>query len=392
MALWTTHTHAGDDFLDACQGKYGGREVDLVDYYRRSSFGTVRRYLDAGGDVERCHSSHFKAEHISALQQACIHGRLEMIQLLLDHGANPNRRLRKTTALMTACATTHPQGIDAARLLLSRGADPNLASLDGETALVSAVSGSYRRDKHVAVLKLLLDAGADASGTFSHRAVLRACQSGSVEELKLLLDNGASPNRVPPTTAPLFQACVDGREECVKLLLRHGADPSVEGPARIHDSDDDEDSNGDELRSFEASSLYVACFHQAPEVSEWATRTSIIIARLLLGSGARVDSLTHRHLCLRAPMQSRVISYFPRVTELCPSNAKPLQRLFLKHYTILVRLHVIGTPSTRRGPDQWLLEARHHAPLIASFLSPAPSRSALAFWAREGEDAQLFRR
>ena len=234
MALWTTHTHAGDDFLDACQGKYGGREVDLVDYYRRSSFATVRRYLDAGGDVERCHSSDFKAEHRSALQQACIHGRLEMIQLLLDHGANPNRRLRKTTALMTACGTSHPQGIDAARLLLSRGADPNLASLDGETALVSAVSGSYSRDKHVAVLKLLLDAGADASGMFSHKAVLRACQSGSVEELKLLLEHGASPNRVPPTTAPLFQACVHGYEECVKLLLRHGADPNVDqGPSAL---------------------------------------------------------------------------------------------------------------------------------------------------------------
>ena len=54
------------------------------------------------------------------------------------------------------------------------------------------------------------------------------------------------------------------------------------------------------------------------------------------------------------------------------------EKLFLKHYTILVRLHAIGTPSTRQGPDRWLLEARTHAPRIASFLSPAPTRLALA--------------
>ena len=42
--------------------------------------------------------------------------------------------------------------------------------------------------------------------------------------------------------------------------------------------------------------------------------------------------------------------------------------------------HAIGTPSTRPGPDRWLLEARHHAPLIASFLSPQATRKAWSFW------------
>lgn len=63
-----------------------------------------------------------------------------------------------------------------------------------------------------------------------------------------------------------------------------------------------------------------------------------------------------------------------------PSSAEPLRRLFLKHYSILVRLHAIGTLSTRLGPDQWRLEARQHAPRIASFLSPQPTRRAWSFW------------
>lgn len=61
----------------------------------------------------------------------------------------------------------------------------------------------------------------------------------------------------------------------------------------------------------------------------------------------------------------------------------------IKHYAILVRLHAIGTPSTRPGPDRWLLEARHHAPLIASFLSPQATRKAWSFW-NHNEDCSMM--
>ena len=67
-----------------------------------------------------------------------------------------------------------------------------------------------------------------------------------------------------------------------------------------------------------------------------------------------------------------------------PSNAQPLRRLFHKHYSILVRLHCIGTPTTRPGPECWRLEAASViAPQIASFLVPTPPREAVAYWTNE---------
>ena len=67
-----------------------------------------------------------------------------------------------------------------------------------------------------------------------------------------------------------------------------------------------------------------------------------------------------------------------------PSNAQPLRRLFQKHYSILVRLHCIGTPTTRPGPERWRLEAASViAPQIASFLVPTPPREAVAYWTKE---------
>ena len=67
-----------------------------------------------------------------------------------------------------------------------------------------------------------------------------------------------------------------------------------------------------------------------------------------------------------------------------PSNAQPLRRLFHKHYSILVRLHCIGTPTTRPGPECWRLEAANViAPQIASFLVPTPPREAVAYWTNE---------
>ena len=74
---------------------------------------------------------------------------------------------------------------------------------------------------------------------------------------------------------------------------------------------------------------------------------------------------------------------FSPLLQACRHGRLDTARLLFKHYTILVRLHAIGTHSTRQGPDRWLLEARTHARRIASFLSPAPTRLALASFPAE---------
>ena len=380
---------SGDEFLSACKGEQTlPRYVDPAE--RASTLATVIRFLDAGGDVEQRHSQYPNSR--SGLQQAAITNRLDVMQILLDRGADPNRRLRPQTALMQACSSL---SMEAANLLIRHGADPNLRSLDGKAPLACIASIKHRTHAETApFVKLLIDAGAEVRGPFGEEAVVLACEDGNALALQQLLAAGASPdNRPPKGQAPLFAACHRGSASCVKLLLDHGADPNAVGLVEEYPDDSNEEHSSDEVADpeiFQASSLYAACFWQESQSRfsrsrreiMLATESAVKISRLLLQSGARIDSLIFRHLCLRAPRQNAGFGT-------APSNAKPLQKLFLKHYTILVRLHAIGTPSSRRAPDRWRLAARDVAPVIASFLSPAPPRAALAFWELNGEEYEF---
>ena len=116
------------------------------------------------------------------------------------------------------------------------------------------------------------------------------------------------------------------------------------------------------------------------------------LARMLLSRGAIIDPQTHRHLRLHAPMR-----YYTDYTAgtvgnrdlvLAPSNAQPLRRLVHKYYSIIVRLYVIGTPTSRPGPDRRRLAARSAAPLIAAFLVPESVPGAAEIWA-ESENLSM---
>jgi ankyrin repeat protein len=85
-------------------------------------------------------------EGATPLMRAAKVSSTTFLSLLLDNGADPNRRLRnQTTALMIAAARAgrnagpEQNTIDAARLLLAKGADINAANDNGETALHIAV-------------------------------------------------------------------------------------------------------------------------------------------------------------------------------------------------------------------------------------------------------------
>jgi ankyrin repeat protein len=81
--------------------------------------------------------------------------------------------------------------LDAVRLLLERGADPNLLAPLDESALIHAAA-----EGHVDIVSLLLDRGAsiDHPARWGDNALHRASVNGHLEVVKLLVARGADVN------------------------------------------------------------------------------------------------------------------------------------------------------------------------------------------------------
>jgi ankyrin repeat protein len=107
--------------------------------------------------------------------------------------------------------------VEAMRVMLDHGADPNVANDAGATALMWAISDEGKT-------ALLLDYGADPNAVAEDRATplsIAAARVGSSRVVTLLLDYGASPN---VGGQALAQAANAGDPDVFRLLVQHGAD------------------------------------------------------------------------------------------------------------------------------------------------------------------------
>ena len=327
----------------------------------------------------------------SDLMYACREGDTDAVRRLLAEGADVGKiRLKKDkyfdrcepperlTPLLVACQNRR---VEVARLLLDHDSEAALTPPGdhyGRTPLSEAIQCGG-----VNMLRLLLERGAAKYVRNDHRALDNATdvwRGGDTEgeAVRLLLEHGADPNGkikspgAPPGArgqTPLSLACERGNYNAVRCLLDFGANP-------------DGKSGWDDR-----SPLYIACF-SGDTFRASDLKRGVAVARLLLERGATIDSQTWRHLRVRAPKwygrDGTVDARGYHHSVYLPSNAQPLRRLFHKHYSILVRLHCIGTPTTRPGPECWRLEAASViAPQIASFLVPTPPREAVAYWTNE---------
>ena len=193
------------------------------------------------GDWGRAHGG-------GASDRTALKDRLRLVRALLEHGADPNRRitasaavleyvvgrpkkgafepysvgtgdLRGATPLWVAAYATNGVGgqiaflsdarpasdAEVVRTLLAWGADPHLATADGTTPLMAAAGlgrATYTPGKP--------------------RGMLLAAAE---ETVKLLLDTGADVNAVNEADySALHGAAFRGQDEIVRLLVRHGAD------------------------------------------------------------------------------------------------------------------------------------------------------------------------
>jgi len=173
------------------------------------------------------------------LSNAAAAGRMDIVQLLLDHGADPNlpeeQIAPKGKALYSAVYHGH---YDIAKLLLERGAFPNPPVESSGDALW--VSREWRPDKRME--QLLLSYGATPppkhpDGDWDTRStnwlritpLHQAARRGDVKEAKKLLDAGADLTARDEhlRSTPLAWAAKFGQLEMVKFLLERGAPKSL---------------------------------------------------------------------------------------------------------------------------------------------------------------------
>src|SRR5579862_3029732 len=127
---------------------------------------------------------------------------IALIDLLCDHGANPN------SAIPAALAHGEFEAVNA---LIRRGVLVDLTVAAGTGRLEDA-------------RRLLADSAAEDR----HRALALASQFGHTEIVRLLLDAGEDMNRYNPAgfhshSTPLHQAAFAGHEDVVRLLVERGA-------------------------------------------------------------------------------------------------------------------------------------------------------------------------
>lgn len=117
-----------------------------------------------------------------------------------------------------------------ARLLLERGADPNLHGPNAEPILVAALSNlTLDVEQSRRFTSLLLEFGADPDGASPYtgqRALHIATQRGLTACVRELLAWGAEPDAVDPNgSTALHTAVMRQVPEAITVLLENGADP-----------------------------------------------------------------------------------------------------------------------------------------------------------------------
>jgi ankyrin repeat protein len=227
----------GADPEAIAEGDMGQKPLHLVSYGRCGSQEDVVRVaqllLGRGANVNTR-----RKDDQTPLHRASYLGNVEIVRLLLDHGADleaatDNMGEKPLHKVSYGKYRSPEDGVRVAQLLLDHGADVSTRRKDHWTPLHTA---SYYGN--IEILHLLLDHGADpeaiAEGDMGEKPLHKVSyskyrsQEDGVRVAQLLLDSGADVNtRRKDDQTPLHRASYFGNVEIVRLLLDHGADPEA---------------------------------------------------------------------------------------------------------------------------------------------------------------------
>ena len=134
--------------------------------------------------------------------------RQEVLRLILDAGAEPNKSAQYELPLSIAIELDDKTGPGPVKLLLDKGADPNLTENVGEPVFFLATGQSARLE----TLTMLIDRGANVNAVArnGHTALFSAANSRNWKAVLLLLQRGANPELGRSVNGLPFRNLVDG--------------------------------------------------------------------------------------------------------------------------------------------------------------------------------------
>ncbi len=177
---------------------------------------------------DKLQTNKYSAEQTKILRNAAADGDMPAVLKALDAGADingipPGRIMPPLTGAVDS------KRIDAAKLLLQRGANPEARTshLENATALHYAVQHG---DDDIVKLLLAYKINVNEQKTCGATALYMAACDGKIEIVKLLLSNGADAMILKGDVSPLEAAIVHGHGKCAELIIdnliaRHRSHP-----------------------------------------------------------------------------------------------------------------------------------------------------------------------
>ncbi len=189
----------------------------LLDAIRNNDLSQVITLLNRNADVQARDS-----DGDNALMYAALYSTIDCMKLLLQKGAHPDVPNDLGETAIMWCS----HDLEKTKLLLEYKANLHLRTTDGNTALLGACVGNSQYE----IIKLLLDHGADALAVNNKNitTLMRVAQYGDTGSARLLINKGVGINaEANDHQTALFYAIKSSNKEMLYWLIANGADANI---------------------------------------------------------------------------------------------------------------------------------------------------------------------